>query len=351
MYKLDNDFDSDFITLLAHEKNIPMYVSIELLTSCNWNCAHCYLVNHSNSGISQAKIFQIFNELRNLGTKDLVLTGGEIFTRPDIMDIISRARKMGFRVSLFSNASLLNENIVDKLVEWAVYEYSCTIFSIVDEVHDKLTGVNGSLKCVLKNIKLLMSKGVNVEVKTPLMMMNYDTLQETKKYFEDLGVKYAINPNISLKMDGSETTKEFRLNEELLRGVLPSIDNVDDFRTYSDLNNEICPNLRYTMTIAANGDIFPCSSFYMPVGNVYKKSLHDIWNSPYYVDLRSLRRNSLKNCADCDDYDFCSFCPGTAYLEGGDMLTCCDSIKLASHIGRDVYYAKHEKESKNGKQV
>ena len=88
---------------------------MELTTLCNFKCKHCFLEKHTNPGLSTQEIIKIIDELRNFGVYELQFTGGEIFTRKDIMEIIRYARKLKFKVSLLTNVSLISEEIIYEL--------------------------------------------------------------------------------------------------------------------------------------------------------------------------------------------------------------------------------------------
>lgn len=90
------------------------------------------------------------------------LTGGEIFLREDLFDIIEYARNLYMRVFLLSNATLLNEQIAARLADLSIANFSTSIYSLDENVHDNITGKKGSLKSTLKNIQLL--KEYNIEV-------------------------------------------------------------------------------------------------------------------------------------------------------------------------------------------
>lgn len=90
------------------------------------------------------------------------LTGREIFLREDLFDIIEYARNLYMRIFLLSNATLLNEQIVARLADLSIANFSTSIYSLDENVHDNITGKKGSLKSTLKNIQLL--KEYNIEV-------------------------------------------------------------------------------------------------------------------------------------------------------------------------------------------
>lgn len=157
-------------------KNKNLYnVQIEITERCNWRCKHCYLPEYQNYGIEKEKLFELFIELRKLGVFELTLTGGEIFTRKDIFEIIKCARKLGFNLTLFSNISLLNEVKIKILSEFYLSSISCTIFSMRDEIHDYITQKKGSLQRCIKNINLLRIYNIPVEIKTIITKKNLNT--------------------------------------------------------------------------------------------------------------------------------------------------------------------------------
>lgn len=79
------------IKRLYSNHNYMYRAIIELTTLCNFNCKHCFLEQHTNYGLSTEEIIKIIDELREFGVYELQFTGGEIFLRTDIMDIIRYA--------------------------------------------------------------------------------------------------------------------------------------------------------------------------------------------------------------------------------------------------------------------
>ena len=151
-----NFYKSDIYSLASKNKTL-LSVTIELTTRCNWRCKHCYLPSYINRGLSRECLYDLFQDLRKMGTFELLFTGGEIFTRPDIIDIIRDAREMFFDVKLFTNISLLNENLIKALAELNISQVSCTVFSMNEIIHDQITSVKGSLKKTINNLYLKKS--------------------------------------------------------------------------------------------------------------------------------------------------------------------------------------------------
>ena len=110
----------------------------------------------------------------NMGTFNITLTGGEPLLRDDIFEIIEEFRNKGLRVKLYSNASLLDRDKCIRLKELGISQFSTTIFSLNPQINDCITCKNDSLNFILPNIALLEELCVPVQIKMPILKMNYD---------------------------------------------------------------------------------------------------------------------------------------------------------------------------------
>ncbi|MDD2476408.1 MAG: radical SAM protein [Dysgonamonadaceae bacterium] len=154
MPKLD-DIEYGDVFQIADVYNIPASVTIEVCTQCNMRCKHCYIPDHGNDMLQIDELDDIFRQLRDMGTFEIVLTGGELFVRDDAVDIIKLARNYGFDLIIFSNATLISEDIARALGECYVGMFSTSIYSMDEKIHDGITGINGSLQMTLSGLSLL----------------------------------------------------------------------------------------------------------------------------------------------------------------------------------------------------
>ena len=152
---MKNELIQNYFYNKAISENKPVGVMIELLTKCNLRCKHCYLPTHIESGFETNYIKKLLCELRELGIVNVSFTGGEIFLREDIFELIKTARDLHMRVFLLSNATLLTEQKIKMLSELYITEFSTTIFSLKEEINDFITEQKGSLKIILDNLQLL----------------------------------------------------------------------------------------------------------------------------------------------------------------------------------------------------
>lgn len=171
---------------LAFKNNSPVSVMIELLTSCNLRCEHCYIPDYYDNGFSIEQIFKLLDQLREMGIQNVSFTGGEIFVRKDIFEIIEYARKHYMRVFLLSNGTLLTESIAKRLKELHISEFSTTLFSMDHSIHDSITRKKGSWEALMNGLSMLKKYDIITKIKTPIMKKNVDGIQNIKDFCEKM---------------------------------------------------------------------------------------------------------------------------------------------------------------------
>jgi len=94
-------------------KNIPLCVGIHITSSCNFNCIYCYggYSNKQTPEFTTDQILKLIEELSQLKTKWITLTGGEPLLRDDIELIIDKIKEKNIICSMNTNGSLIEEKI------------------------------------------------------------------------------------------------------------------------------------------------------------------------------------------------------------------------------------------------
>lgn len=327
----------DYFYTKAFNKNRPVSVIIELLTQCNLRCEHCYLPSHTNSGLSFEKIKDLLFELRELGVVNVSLTGGEIFLRDDLFEIIKVARSLYMRVFLLSNGTLLNKKSISKLKQLHISEFSTTIFSMNPEIHDSITQKKGSLSLLLDNLEELKKTGIRVCVKTPLMKKNLENFVDIQTYCKKNNFDYLVSPLIFSKNNGDSSPKELRIQDRELCSAMKIIDSINR-NDHLHAKDVPCAAIFYSFAIDCQGDVYPCNSFFYKVGNVYQQSLRDIWYSSEELKLiKSIRNSDLKCCIECEYKSQCDRCPGMVFMEERNLFACDQFAKKLAEIRLSNY--------------
>jgi len=332
---LVNDIQMSEITALGKKNIIPSSMLIEVCHTCNENCIHCCLDKHVKPGLTLEQYGTLFDEMVKAGTFYVILTGGEPFTRPDFLEIVTAARKRRLSVTIFTNGTLLTESQIAALRSLFIDEIHVSIYSANADIHDRITGLRGSWNKSTSAIKAMLGAGITVRIKCPLMNMTVGGVDEIKHFARSLGVDVQFSTVITAKNDGSVGTHRFRLKYEQLEGVISDPDVAAQgtvpiaFRENSDCIP--CDTVFNGGAIDPDGNVYPCNQLQMVGGNVLSQPLGKIWKeSPTFNWLRNIRLRDLKDCGKCDLFQHCTRCPGLALLEDGDVLACSSVAKIVA---------------------
>jgi radical SAM protein with 4Fe4S-binding SPASM domain len=327
-------------------KHSPLSVHFDLTYRCNERCIHCYLDHENHGELTTVECLAVLEEIAKAGTLFLTFSGGEIFLRPDLFEILAAARRLHFDVSLKSNALLITAERAARLRELGVRRVQISVYSEEPSVHDAITKVRGSLERTLAAIPLLLENGLQVKLACPLMRENLLAYRGVMALAEKLGVPYVLDLTITPMMDGTggplahrasivellpvlqdpalhachtQPTSQTASTAEALPGSLGSaVTSGLDSSAYDDLPCSAGHNSCY---ISPYGDVFPCVQLPQAAGNLRRERFADIWyHAPQLEQLRAVRESQLPVCSRCEIRPYCERCPGLAWMEGGDML-------------------------------
>lgn len=307
---------------------IPLGAQLDLTYRCNERCVHCYLDHDDHGEMTLAEIKDLLGELAEAGVFFLTISGGEIFLRPDLFDILEHARKLLFSVKIKTNGILIREAQARRLADLGVEGVQISIYSHRPEVHDRITLVPGSLERSIRGARLLKAAGVKVTFANVLMRQNVDDYLDVKALAEEVGAGFNVDPTITPMMDGDRSILSLNIDRAALRRVVRDTELVDDvsefcapptgpFEEEDAFARVPCSAGHTSCYISPYGDVYPCVQFPLPSGNIRQTKFIDIWrDSPQLAEVRSISLGDLQGCSSCGNQKSCTRCPGLAYMEG-----------------------------------
>ena len=328
------------------QKHRPLSVHFDLTYRCNERCVHCYLDHDDHGELTTAECLKVLEDLARAGTLFLTFSGGEIFLRPDLYEILAAARSLHFDISLKTNALLATPERAARLRELGVRRVQISVYSDIPAVHDAITKVPGSLQRTLAAIPILLNHGLQVKLACPLMQENLMAYRGVMALAEKLGVPYVLDLTITPMMDGSSGPLAHRASVSSLLPVLldpvlhackpqmtpqaasamnalqpafgSAVSSGIESSAYEDLPCSAGHNSCY---ISPYGDVFPCVQLPQAAGNIRRERFDNIWyHAPQLERLRAIRESQLPICSRCEIKSYCERCPGLALMEGGDLL-------------------------------
>lgn len=321
--------------------SIPLNVTFEITYRCNLRCRHCYLPDHSDHGeLTTQEIFRILDELAEAKCLYLTLTGGEIFTRSDFFEIAEHARKKNFALRLFTNGTLIDESVADRIGELGPFTVDISIYGSKPETHDWVTKHPGSFETSIQAVKMLRARGVRTLLKFPLMDCNVNEYEGIMHLGDELDSEYRFDPNIVPQNNGCDEPLALRVKDEDLRKVFKDkrlFPQCGQQEIMGETASPICEAGRNSCSINPYGEVFPCLQLLLNAGNLREKSFGEIWkNSEILKKLRGLKVKDLPECSVCKLAYWCNRCPGLALLEDGNLLGCSKRARKVAEIRKEI---------------
>jgi radical SAM protein with 4Fe4S-binding SPASM domain len=309
----------------------PVNASFEITNRCNASCGYCYIKHEClNEDLSLHNLQRIVDKLYEAGVFFLCITGGEPFIRPDIAPFLEYCvQKNFFKISILTNGTLLSDDHIALLSRNRDnFSYiKISIFSHIPEIHDAYCGIKDSFRTIIDNAMKIKRAGIDVFFSLNILDFNCETIELTKKYFEDMGFSiWDSFPKVISSNDLSQalqpmTTQPFYTR--YLRGI-PK-ENVEAYQEglkekMGDPNreSELCMGLYSTIHVSSSGDVLPCISFRkFKIGNILgEASLTSLLReSKEYNRLRSMKKTDIPACGQCSYLNFCQPCIGIIHSE------------------------------------
>jgi len=192
---------------------------------CNLRCSYCVARSSPNAprrAIGPANAKRLVDEAVALGFSKVFFTGGEPFILNDIYEMLvySSAR---VKTAALTNAMLLRGPRLDRLV--AIQNANLTVQVSLDgataEQHDAYRG-RGSWEKAVEGIRLLVERGVTVEISTTETAANSAHLDEICDLHRSLGIpdeRHLVRPlarrgysKEGLELSMSDLTPEITAN-------------------------------------------------------------------------------------------------------------------------------------------
>lgn len=163
----------------------PTVFAFYLTSRCNSRCQMCDFWKNPNLAeeLTYEEICNILYDLKRLGVRVLSFSAeGEIFTRPDALDILRFSKELGFTFSVNSNGLAINESLASQLAEINPNSIIFSIDSTDPDQYQEVRGVKNGLQKVLQSVRLLHEK--NYYRVSAGAVIRHDNLDQIPKLLE-----------------------------------------------------------------------------------------------------------------------------------------------------------------------
>lgn len=310
-------------------------IQIDATGRCNLFgiCKHCYgrpmLEQAAKTELSTAEMFQLFDQMSDLNVGNCFLSGGEIFIRKDLPDLIGYLAEKNICLDgIFTNGTFSRPEVLDAILNTGVK--TALLVSLdghTSEINSYMRGV-GNFERTTRFIAEVKNSGLPLTVNTMVTKQTVHVLDEMYVFMKKLGVnRWRLSvPREQGEMIANkdlimpEWGEIFDAYERLLRTALEDGDSSMRIQLSSIFKTEFqkdkvvflfhpgsscCVYKRWALVVKPSGDIVPCTAFdNLKFGNVRTDQLRDIWYADKTQAFKALPLEATE-CKDCDLKELC----------------------------------------------
>jgi radical SAM protein with 4Fe4S-binding SPASM domain len=327
--------DVQRIEPMSAELSAPYRMDLALTYRCQNDCPHCYVARPADfPELSTEHWKRVIDRCWEQGIPHLTFTGGEATLRPDLVELVQYAEDVGLITGLQTNGRRLRDRAyLDQLLLAGLDHVQITLESHDPAIHDRMVGVEGAWQETVEGIKTVVDADIYMMTNTTMTTENIDGIEETIAFAASLGVPtFGCN---SLIYSGAAVAVGSGIREGELEPILERVQTTTQehhlrliwytptqYCEFDPMGLELgikgCTAARYNMCVEPNGDVIPCQSYYVALGNI----LHDPWDAIWQHELALYLRNRdfmMEKCHDCPDQVLCGGgCPLYAQHHGGN---------------------------------
>ncbi len=258
------------------------------------------------------------------------ITGGEPFLRKDIFEILREISNRGFEIYLLSNGILIDNEKARTLSELGVKGVQVSIEG-AEEIHESIRG-KGSFSSSIKGVEHLLDAGIKVTLNTTLSEMNAGCFMDIVSLSASVGVQKLGFSRLVPSGRGFGMLNKM-LDKGKLRGLYKEIFSLktngleivtgDPVASQMSSSNEGNKSVSFPtggcaaglsgLTILPDGTITPCRRLHIPIGNVKKDSIREVWITSDVLNSLRDRSKYKGKCGSCSRWNQCRGCRAIAY--------------------------------------
>lgn len=274
----------NYFKLIFLNKKPLRYITVWATWKCQCRCSYCSNFHLRQSienkrALSLKDYEKIFTSAKKLGSINIHFVGGEPLVSEELFELIKIAKPRTTMVSMATNGILLKA-MAKELRKAGMDFANVSLDSPYAEIHDKVKNVPGAFKNTIEGIRVAKDAGLKIII---TMVMTHQNLNNGE--IEDM-VVLANKLGVVLQLLPVRPMGNYRGNLEMML-------NKDDMKKFYHLvsswnvrwdgrSNYLktgCPAGIEKLTINMFGDVFPCAFIPLYLGNLFEKSLEDIYYS------------------------------------------------------------------------
>ena len=270
----------------------PKIVTLAVTDRCPCACPHCYAGAIGSGGIdpmSREEWTGVIDQVKGIGTLEVIFTGGEPLLRDDLPDLVACAHKKGLLTRLSTNAYLLDRERVIELKRAGLDQCGISMDDADPAVHDSLRGLPGLHERATRALRLLREQGIRTRI---LAYASHRNVPEGLKRIIGLGRALGVDSvYINIPFAAGRWTGSFDevLSEAEMAEIRAILEPGFAYFEFPTPETRCCSFRKGILLITANGEVTPCPVIPYPVGRLREAPLAEIWRRHVLAMRRSFR--------------------------------------------------------------
>ena len=333
--------------------------------ACDLVCLHCRACAtpmRNPLELSTDEGRRLLEDIAAMGTKLVVLTGGDPAKRSDLVPLVAHGVELGLTMALTpSGTSLTTRSLLEQLASAGLSRLAVSIDGPDATTHDEFRRVSGSFGESMRILGEARSIGLSTQINTTLSPLNIRMIPAMAQLVEQLA---AVLWSVFLVVPTGRADAKLLLTADEVEDALHQLADVADHAAYG-VKTTAAPHFRRVLLerkakqqiiglydvldptgphrlsindgsgfvfISHKGDICPSGFLPTPTGNIRHDSLAQVYRThPLFVRLRDASALGGK-CGVCPFRRVCGGSRARAYAMTGDALA---ADPLCAYVPRE----------------
>ena len=297
---------------------LPITVQLEITDNCNFRCQHCYRLEDAERRFKESddeRIMEIARRLAEDQVYNIILTGGEPLTRPDLLKrLVKFLNDADCNVNINTNLTLLTDDLIECFIENDVRNLLVSCPSGIPEEYNKITRTS-AFNVFEKNLRKLNESSIHHSINMVVNRMNVHSVRQTAEFVKECGsTRFGATP---MSLNALYPRKDLLLSKKEVTDVLWELNAIHEelgmdidvmealpkcavprelVQKGLSFTRRKCQAGLTTAAISSNGDVRPCTHNPKSCGNMFERPLSEIWK-----DMSSWRDMTYvpEDCRDC----------------------------------------------------
>lgn len=346
----------------------PINGTFELTVRCNLKCKMC-LFRHDDSENKEIMAkektaeewIDMARQVAEAGTFNLLITGGEPLLRSDFAKIYEDIYKLGFMITLYTNATLVDKKIMDLFRKYPPHKIGVTLYGASYKTYEKVCGNGKAFEKAIRGIEMLSTLPSVLEFRTTIIKDNYGDIDMIEDLIHDKfgqdyklthtrmvtkGVRGAASDVESCRLSPKDNINLFfRRSIKIVKDIMGEEEfnsakgKFDIKEVKNKLENELdtkdkkitllgCNSGMESYTISWDGKLLGCQLLDAFFTEPFEEGFKNAWDRfPYTVTLPKIN----SQCMNCENAQLCSTCYAIRLAETGKLDGCpkylCEDTK------------------------